>query len=141
MQSGDLEELSSQTLALSRELGSRKARVSRKRWENEFERRLNGSHFPEMLSYYEIDDRKSTNPRGTIDRRGDCKVCGRKIRYRCQQCDVFLHIKSDDDDATDCWRIFHTEEKFLHLKAAAVSASIANSKTILKVEDSSKSDI
>jgi hypothetical protein len=38
-------------------------------------------------------------------------MCGKKSRYRCQQCNVFLHIKNTMDDF-DCWACFHGCEKF-----------------------------
>jgi hypothetical protein len=61
--------------------------------------RLIGQHFPEMFRLSENDPH---------DMRKACKICGKKVPFRCQQCNIALCI--DAPAVIDsCWVKFHTE--------------------------------
>jgi hypothetical protein len=61
--------------------------------------RLIGRHFPEMFRRSENDPH---------DMRRACKICGKKVPFRCQQCNIALCI--DAPAVIDsCWVKFHTE--------------------------------
>jgi hypothetical protein len=61
--------------------------------------RLTGPHFPEMFRRSENDPH---------DMRRACKMCGKKVPFRCQHCNIALCI--DAPAVIDsCWVKFHTD--------------------------------
>ena len=80
--------------------GEKRQRASRAVWSYQKSARLTGPHYPEVLQ-----------GSASYDCRGRCKVCTGKTRYKCQECDVYLHLKGSEGDQ-DCWKTFHTQDHF-----------------------------
>ena len=69
-------------------------------WNINPESRISGHfHTPVFVS--------SSKTRNTNDERQRCKICGEKIKFKCQECNTFLHIGSADLTETGCWKKFH----------------------------------
>jgi hypothetical protein len=111
-------------------------RLSVKTWESQVEQRTTGQHFPAACSYH-VRDAPTINSRVVyVDPRGRCKMCGKKTRYRCQQCNVFLHIKNTLDDY-NCWACFHGCEKFSDQPPPPAGHAMTNMPVMMPPRDNS----
>ena len=71
-----------------------KFKTKKERWIVEFGKRNTGKHAPKRVKYEE---------------RRCCVICSERAQYKCEQCDVFLHIM-DHNSSKGCWKRFHDDE-------------------------------
>ena len=74
--------------------------------ENDLTTRTTGAHFP-----YQIKNKYDSEGKCIEDNRNRCKYCNMNTLFKCEDCDVYLCIPSDEI-SRNCFRLFHSEEKF-----------------------------